>query len=57
MEQRLSIKVVREKLHKVKEIAEKLIQHFGATALNFSEVCYWMCEFVRGREHLEDARQ
>jgi hypothetical protein len=20
-------------------------------------VCYWMCEFVRGREHLEDARQ
>jgi len=57
MEQRLYIKILREEHHKAKEIAEKLVQHFGTEALSYSEVCYWMREFARGREQVEDARR
>jgi hypothetical protein len=57
MEQRLCIKILREKYHKAKEIAEKLVQHFSTEALNYSEVCYWMREFAPDREQVEDARR
>jgi hypothetical protein len=57
MEQRLCIKIVREEHRNTKEIAEKLVRHFGTEALSYLGVCYWMCEFARGREQVEDARR
>jgi hypothetical protein len=57
MDQRLCIKILREGHHETKEIVKKPIQHFGSEAFNYSEVCYWMREFTRGHEQMEDARQ
>jgi hypothetical protein len=57
MERRLHGKILREEHHKAKEIAEKPVQHFDTEALSYSEACYWMDKFARGREQLEDARR
>jgi hypothetical protein len=57
MEQRLSTKILREEHHKIKKFVEELVQHFGTEALSYSEVCYWMCDFARDREKLEDTRR
>jgi hypothetical protein len=56
MEQRLYIKILREEHDKAKEITEKLVQDFGTEVLSYSEVCYWMREFARGREQVENAQ-
>jgi hypothetical protein len=57
VDQRLYIKIVREKHRKGKKIVEKQVQHFSTEALSYSEVCYWMREFAQGREDVEDARR
>jgi hypothetical protein len=57
MEQRLYIKMQRSGHHKAREIAEKLVQHFGTEAFSQLKVCQWMREFAQGREQTEDARR
>jgi hypothetical protein len=44
MERRLCVKILREEHYKAKEIAQKLVLHFGTETLGYSEVCPWMDE-------------